>query len=142
MKKGHTYEINFQNKTVIITKAFEELATQFDNDEFKLLLEFEKMGLRIVRQKRKSRKPVSERKPLLTYKAMRDYLAYLDDGEEMTHDFDTLCASAKTRGDRLQYVNNWFFEQCPRYYEVPEMNEHGAIVHNPNPASRKLKAIA
>ena len=142
MKKGHIYEINFQNKTVIITKAFEEQATQFDSEAFKLLLEFEKMNLRVVHQKRKKRKSTSERKPLLTYKAMRSYLAFLDDGEEMTQDFDILCDSAKTRKHRQQYVNDWFFEQCPRYYEVPEMNEDGAIIHNPNPVSKKLKAIA
>ena len=87
MKRNHTYEINLINKTVVVSKKFMEKATQHGSKEFKLLDNFQKMGLRIINQTRtkKAAKPEEGKLPLLTYKMMRDYLAMLDDADDRFH---------------------------------------------------------
>ena len=92
MKHGHTYEINLINKTVVVSKKFMDMATQYGSDEFKLLDNFQKMGLRIINQTRTKKAAKPEEEKLLTYKMMRDYLAMLDDADDMLAMFDTLRA--------------------------------------------------
>ena len=63
MKRNHTYEIDLINKTVVVSKGFMEKATQYGSKEFKLLDNFQKMGLRIIHQTRtkKAAKPEEEK---------------------------------------------------------------------------------
>ena len=136
MKKMHSYEIDMTKNVVVVTKKFFEESTQLNTDEFKLLQQFRDLGLAIVVETRKPRtkkqKKEDSKKPLLTYKMMRAYIAALDVADELMDDFDTICESAKARGDRLVYVNNWFHEQCPNYYNVPTFNDDHKVVLDPN----------
>ena len=133
MKRNHTYEINLINKTVVVSKEFMEKATQYGSKEFKLLDNFQKMGLRIINQTRTKKAAKPEGDKLLTYKMMRDYLAMLDDAEDMLAMFDTLRAGYKSNAKRLEKMNEWFHNECPRYGAVPEFDNNYRIVHNPNP---------
>ena len=135
MKRNHTYEINLINKTVVVSKKFMEKATQYGSKEFKLLDNFQKMGLRIIHQTctKKAAKPEEEK--LLTYKMMRDYLAMLDDADDMLTMFDTLRAGYKSDAKRLVKMNEWFHAECPRYGSVPKFDNNFRITHDPNPVS-------
>lgn len=136
MKRNHTYEINYLNKVVTVTRKFMDAATQMNNNEFDLLTRFSDMGLHVLVENRKRRpKPQNGKLPLLTYKMMQDYITMLDDAEEMLKEFDSIRKSAKSRKDRYQYVNTWFRTTFPRYDAVPEFDEDYRIVHNPNPAA-------
>lgn len=136
MKRTHTYEINHAKKMVTVTRAFMEEATQYNSKEFKLMMQFERLGLRVVQQKRTVKPRTEESKPrLLTYKMMKAYIAMLDDAEDMMSEFETLCSSVKKCPDRLKKVNNWFRETFPNYDAVPEFDEEYRIVHNPNAAA-------
>ena len=142
MKRNHTYEINLINKTVVVSKGFMEKATQYGSKEFKLLDNFQKMGLRIINQTRtkKAAKPEDGKLPLLTYKMMRDYLAMLDDADDMLAMFDTLRAGYKSDAKRLKKMNEWFHAECPRYGAVPEFDDDYHIVRNPNPILTPIAA--
>ena len=142
MKHNHTYEINLINKTVVVSKKFMENATQYGSKEYKLLDNFQKMGLRIINQNRtkKAAKPEDGKQPLLTYKMMRDYLAMLDDSDDMLMMFDTLRTGYKSDAKRLEKMNEWFRAECPRYGSVPEFDDNFRIVHNPNPVITSIAA--
>jgi hypothetical protein len=139
MKKMHSYEIDMTKNVVVVTKKFFEESTQLNTDEFKLLQQFRDLGLAIVVETRKPRtkkqKKEDGKKPLLTYKMMHAYIAALDVADELMDDFDAICESAKARGDRLAYVNKWFHEQCPNYYNVPTFNDDHKVVLDPNKAA-------
>ena len=136
MKRCHTYEINHAKKIVTVTRAFMEEATQYNSKAFKLMMQFERLGLRIIQQKRTVKPRTEDSKPrLLTYKMMQDYIAMLDDADTMNGEFDTLCLAVKSCPDRLKKVNEWFRKQFPNYDAVPEFDEDYHIVHNPNPAA-------
>jgi len=140
MKRNHTYEINLIAKTVVVSKKFMENATQYGSKEYKLLDNFQKMGLRIINQTRtkKAAKPNEEK--LLTYKMMRDYLAMLDDADDMLTMFDTLREGYKSDAKRLVKMNEWFHAECPRYGAVPEFDDNYHIVRNPNPILTPIAA--
>ena len=140
MKRNHTYEIDLINKTVVVSKAFMDKATQYGSKEFKLLDNFQKMGLRIINQTRTKKAAKPEGNKLLTYKMMRDYLAMLDDADDMLTMFDTLRAGYKSDAKRLEKMNEWFRAECPRYGAVPEFDNNFRIVHNPNPVITSIAA--
>ena len=140
MKRNHTYEIDLINKTVVVSKAFMDKATQYGSKEFKLLDNFQKMGLRIINQTRTKKAAKPEGDKLLTYKMMRDYLAMLDDSDDMLAMFDTLRAGYKSDAKRLEKMNEWFRAECPRYGAVPEFDDNFRIVHNPNPVITSIAA--
>ncbi len=142
MKRNHTYEINLIAKTVVVSKVFMDKATQYGSKEFKLLDNFQKMGLRIINQTRtkKAAKPEEGKLPLLTYKMMRDYLAMLDDADDMLMMFDTLRKGYKSDANRLKKMNEWFYAECPRYGTVPEFDDNYHIVRNPNPVPASIAA--
>ena len=136
MKRTHSYEINHAKKMVTVTRKFLENATQYNSKEFKLMMQFERLGLRVVQQKRTVKPRTENSKPrLLTYQMMKDYIAMLDDAEEMKGDFETLCTSVKSCPDRLKKVNDWFRKTFPNYDAIPEFDEEYRIVHNPNVAA-------
>ena len=136
MKRTRVYEVNYFNKTVTVSRKFMDAATQIISDEFDLLTRFSDMGLRVLVENRKRHpKPKAGKLPLLTYKMMQDYIAMLDDSEDMLKEFDSIRESSKSRTDRTQYVNAWFRKTFPRYDDVPEFDEDYRIVHNPNPAA-------
>ena len=140
MKRNHTYEINLIAKTVVVSKVFMEKATQYGSKEFKLLDNFQKMGLRIIYQTRTKKAAKPEKEKLLTYKMMRDYLAMLDDADDMLTMFDTLRAGYKSDANRLKKMNDWFHAECPRYGAVPEFDDNYHIVRNPNPILTPIAA--
>ena len=71
---------------------------------------------------------------------MRDYLAMLDDAEDMLAMFDTLRAGYKSDAKRLAKMNEWFHAECPRYGAVPEFDDNYRIVRNPNPILTPIAA--
>ena len=136
MKRTRVYEVNYLNKTVTVSRKFMDAATQINSDEFDLLIRFSDMGLRVLVENRKRHpKPKAGKLPLLTYKMMRDYLAMLDDADDMLTMFDTLRAGYKSDAKRLVKMNEWFHAECPRYGSVPKFDNNFRITHDPNPVS-------
>ena len=141
MKRNQTYAIDHFTKTVVVTPKFMQNASQF-GDEYDLLQRFETSGLKI-RVKHRTRKKKPDGKPvLLTYKEMETYISMLDDADEMLVSFETLKESAKVRADRLAHVNRWFRKEFPHYDGIPEFDDDGKIVHNPNPSTSSMVLVS
>ncbi len=145
MKKFHSYKVCHERNTVIVTKAFMEKASQFNTTEFDLYRKFQEMGF-IIEMKTKSarkknnsplrplKKSDTEKKPLIPFVKMAQYISLLDDAEDMMDEFDDVRLCAQSQEHPRQYVNAWFRKQFPHYDEVPEFDEDNHIVHNPNVA--------
>ena len=140
MKRKHTYEIDLINKTVVVSKKFMDKATQYGSDEFELLDNFQRMGLRIINQTRTTKSKKEESKKLLSYQMMHNYLAMLDDADDMLREFETQRKCYASDNHRLKFINDWFRKECPNYGKVPEFDENYRIVHNPNPVITSIAA--
>ena len=141
MKRNQTYAIDHFTKTVVVTPGFLKKATQF-GDEYNLLQRFEAEGLTVHIKHRVRRKEESSKPVLLSYREMQTYISMLDDASEMMTLFVTLKESAKARPDRLSHVNQWFRKEFPQYDGIPEFDDEGKIVHNPNPYISALNQAA
>lgn len=141
MKRNHMYAIDHFTKTVIVTPGFMRKAAQF-GDEYDLLQRFESAGLKIQVKQRARRKKSTGKPVLLTYREMKTYISKLDDASEMLMSFKTLTESAKARPDRLAHVNKWFRKEFPCYDSLPEFDEEGKIVHNPNPCPSAMTLVS
>ena len=145
MKRSHNYEINHNTNTVVVTKRFMEAASQIDTKEYDLFQRFQDMGYRVVVEVRKTKKPsasplrklnhdAENRIPLIKFEKMARYIALLDDAEEMMDEFDEVRRVAQSQKSPRRYVNEWFRRTFPRYEDMPEFDDGGCVVHNPNPS--------
>lgn len=141
MKRNQLYAIDPLAKTVVVTRKFMDKATQF-GEEYNLLQRFEKAGLKLNVQQRPRRKKQDDKLVLLTYKEMTTYIALLDDATEMMTLFEATRESGKARPDRVAYVNNWFRKEFPHYDDIPEFDDDGKIIHNPNPIVSEIALVS
>ena len=145
MKRNHNYEINHNANSVTVTKRFMEAASQIDTKEYDLFQRFQDMGYRVVVEGRKAKKPsasplrklnrdAENKTPLIKFEKMARYIALLDDAEEMMDQFDDVRRLAQTQKSPRRFVNDWFRKTFPRYEDLPEYDDEGRVVHNPNPS--------
>ena len=126
-----TYKLDLMNKTLTITKAFEDAVNTGEGMEYDLYMKFQKEipGLKVVRRthktptkyKSKSGK-VSRCNPNknLTYKNMEDFILALPDSEELWAAFHCLRDSGNNiQTSKYATVRRWFLEQFPKYTESP-----------------------
>lgn len=141
MKRNQLYAIDPLAKTVVVTRKFMEKASQF-GEEYNLLQRFEKAGLKLSVKQPPRRKKQDSKPAMLTYAEMITYIAMLDDADEMMTQFDTTRESARVRPDRVAYVNNWFRKEFPHYDDIPEFDDDGKIIHNPNPIGPEIALVS
>ena len=140
MKNSKLYVVDVLSNTVVLTKKFLENASDIKSEEFKLYQEFKALGFTIVQKTRSAKrennsplrplnKPTEEKKPLIPFEKMAQYISMLDDAEEMMDEFDIVREIAKSEEHPRKYVNEWFREQFPAYGKVAKLDENHRIIH-------------
>jgi len=142
MKKDALYAVDVLTNTVVVTKKFLESANTMEGTEYELFVKFKAMGFNIVQKTRKSStpkketnsplrplKPVEEKKPLITFEKMAQYISLLDDADEMMDEFDLVRKLAKFDDHPRHYVNEWFREKFPDYGKIVKFDQNYRIIH-------------
>ncbi len=125
------YRLDLMNKTLTITKAFEDAVATGEGTEYELYMKFQKEipGLKVVRRthktpaKYKSKSGrVSHCNPSknLTYKNMEDFILAIPDSEELWAAFHCLRDGGNNiQTNKYATVRRWFMEQFPNYRKTP-----------------------
>jgi len=142
MKKDKTFSVDVLNNTVTVTKKFLEAVNTMEGAEYEQFLKFKEMGFNIVQRTRKAAsskkevnsplrplKPVEEKKPLITFEKMAQYISLLDDADEMMDEFDLVRKLAKFDDHPRHYVNEWFREKFPDYGKIVKFDQNYRIIH-------------
>lgn len=140
MKNSKLYVVDVLSNTVVLTKKFLENASDIKSEEFKLYQEFKTLGFTIVQKTRSAKKEnnsplrplnksTEEKKPLIPFEKMAQYISMLNDAEEMMDEFDIVREIAKSEEHPRKYVNEWFREQFPTYGKVAKLDENHRIIH-------------
>lgn len=118
------YRIDFATKTLTITKAFADAATNPNSDEYSLLTQFQKdfQGLRIVQRTHKSPKKANQFKNL-TYERMERFMNALPESEEKTKVLESYqflrYGAGSLQTNTYTTVRKWFEVQFPEYRSNP-----------------------
>ena len=126
--KNLQYKIDFLTNTITITKKFAEAASQMGNDEFTIMLELRKMGMRIqTKTVERSKGQCSH----LTYIKMQNYIACVANSDCYLADFETIRKASMGQSNPYQYVRSWFEQTFPNHAALPELDENRKIVVTP-----------
>ena len=122
MKKNASYEINFIEGKIILTKKFYKSASILNTPEYKELMALrnDNPGFTIeLREIKKKEGKQSYRN--LTYANMRNYIITLE-GEESENlkEFDKVLKLSKVQTGPYAYVKTWFLNKYPKYNEQLE----------------------
>lgn len=139
MKNVKLYAVDVLSNTVTVTKKFLDNASDIKSEEFKLYKEFKALGFTIIQKTRSAKKesnsplrplkPSEEKKPLIPFEKMAQYISLLDDADEMMDEFDVVRSIAKSEEHPRKYVNEWFREQFPNYGKIAKLDDNNRIVH-------------
>ena len=139
MKNVKLYAVDVLSNTVTVTKKFLYNASDIKSEEFKLYKEFKTLGFTIIQKTRSAKKesnsplrplkPSEEKKPLIPFEKMAQYISLLDDADEMMDEFDVVRSIAKSEEHPRKYVNEWFREQFPNYGKIAKLDDNNRIVH-------------
>lgn len=140
VKKEALYAVDVLTNTVVVTKKFLENARDIKSEEFELYQQFKTLGFTITQRTRSVKKennsplrplnkPTEEKKPLIPFEKMAQYISLLDDADEMMDEFDVVRSIAKSEEHPRKYVNEWFREQFPNYGKVAKLDDNNRIVH-------------
>lgn len=124
MKKN--YKINYANKTITITKAFNELAQNPENEEYKLLMQFRKelRDFSIIMSAPKSKKKTKK----ITYDKMVKYIACQKDSTILLKQFAEIRELSKSTPAPYNFVYKWFTSTFPSYDKLPEFDSNGNTI--------------
>lgn len=126
--KNPQYKIDFLTNTITITKKFAEAASQMGNDEFTIMLELRKMGMRIqTKTVERSKEQCSH----LTYIKMQNYIACVANSDCYLADFEAIRRASMGQSNPYQYVRSWFEQTFPNHAALPELDENRKIVVTP-----------
>lgn len=140
MKNVKLYAVDVLSNTVTVTKKFLDNASDIQSEEFNLYKEFKALGFTIIQKTRSAKKennsplrplnkPSEEKKPLIPFEKMAQYISLLDDADEMMDEFDVVRSIAKSEEHPRKYVNEWFREQFPNYGKIAKLDENNRIIH-------------
>lgn len=141
------FKFDFTTQTLIITKAFAEKASTPTNEEYKLLLQFQKdfPNLKIVRKTHKTPKKYTTKSgevyscnqyKNLTYANMEHFINALPNREELMEEYNNLrYGVGKVQTNTYAVVRDWFIQQFPDYRKNPlkyakEVNKNNEIEKN------------
>ena len=110
MKKANTYEIDFVNEQIIVSKAFLKASATLGTPEYDdiQLLRKENPTFRFVKREI-SRKPGKKAYRNLNYNNMREFII-AKEGEEsrMLSEFERVLRLSKSQSGPYAYVKKWF----------------------------------
>lgn len=124
------YKMNFNTRTLTITKEFAKKAMIPGTEESEILKHLQSIcpGLNISYKTRKPSITPNPRKGL-TFAKMERYIRLHDNASELLVAFSTVKAIGDTLSNKYNYVYNWFMTQFPDYGDIPEI-KNGKIVAN------------
>ena len=128
MKKNASYEINFIEGKIILTKKFYKSASILNTPEYKELMALrnDNPGFTIeLREIKKKEGKQSYRN--LTYANMRNYIITLE-GEESENlkEFDKVLKLSKVQTGPYAYVKTWFLKLYGDVFKSEEENSKNA----------------
>ena len=123
-----TLNVNIENQTIEMTKAFAKKASKYGSDEYKLLQEARKENpeCKVVVGVRKNTKKSANKSVYskLTYSFMRQYIESHDDEKKsiMTEFLELRAKTAKAEemlaeAESFQTIKKWFLKKFPVFEE-------------------------
>ena len=121
------YKLNLTDKTLTITKAFEDAVNTGEGDEYQILMKFQRdiPGLRIVRKTHKTpTKYINTSGEVtrcnqfknLTYERMERFIGGLSNSDEVMNAYTFIRENAsKVSTSPYAVVRKWFAAQFPNY---------------------------
>ena len=125
------YKLNLTDKTLTITKAFEDAVNTGEGDEYQILMKFQRdiPGLRIVRKTHKTpTKYINTSGEVtrcnqfknLTYERMERFIGGLSNSDEVMNAYTFIRENAsKVSTSPYAVVRKWFAAQFPNYRKDP-----------------------
>ena len=124
MNKKH-YEIKWETRKVIVTRAFVEKASQLGTDEFKTMMELQQLGMDIVVKGAPKRKGVHR----ATYNQMRAYISCLEDADRYLAEFEQTRIASLEKPNPYLHVVEWYEKTFPNHNAKPEYDENHYIIN-------------
>lgn len=117
MNHTKNYNINFTDKTIVITKKYAKEANDMASDAYKTLTKLRKdypdFTIVLKQIKKKEGKRTFRN---LTYDAMRLYIESMFGSEsEKAKELEERILLSETKDGRYAYVKSWFLENFPNY---------------------------
>ncbi len=138
MKKNHDYEINFTSKTITVTKAFLEKASQMNTPAYDTMKELLALNMTIVEREIKRKSP---KVPKWSYAEMRNYLMQVENSESWIADFEAL-QKAVAHGVVWSWFKSNFTPVDAKGRRItPKMNSDHKIIVMPAPNVPSAKEI-
>lgn len=130
------YTMNWQKKTITITKAFAEEALDPNSSASQIL-----QGARVVCPDIKivARTSTSKRRNEtkgLTYARMERYITVFEDCAEVYGEFLKVKQMSLSQCNPYLFVKDWFLDTFPNYGEMPEFIDGKLYINSP-----KLKVV-
>ena len=130
-KKNTGYKIDFVEKTLTITKEFDDKAQIIGSDEFKILMNLQNSipGLTVIRKTHSTPRKYTNKQgekfncnqfKNLTYKNMEGFINGLSNSEEYLKPYNFLknCGSLP-QTSRYTAIRKWFVAQFPEFRKNP-----------------------
>lgn len=127
-QKNKGYRIDYENRTIIVTKEFQSNASDMRRHEYRimktLLQDFP--GFEVARKEPgKKKSPASK----LTYEKMEQYISKQPNKEILLRDFSEVrfpghCLKPAPYG----VVRKWFTLNCPNYNKMTLFDDNGNII--------------
>ena len=130
MKKNNTYEIDFVNEQIIVSKAFLKASATLGTPEYDdiQLLRKENPTFKFVKREI-SRRPGKKAYRNLNYTNMREFII-AKEGEEsrMLSEFERVLRLSKSQSGSYAYVKKWFLHNFKdAFLNEAEQNEEIAL---------------
>lgn len=140
------YKMNFQKKTLVITKEFAARALNSPNSEEAMIMAQCRNlcpDLKIEYRTRKASSTPNKMKGM-TYKKMEEYIMLYDNSEELLNAFHLVKKLSMIQSNKYQYVYSWFTKQFPNYNDLPSFTNGKlyAAVYDPSKSDETLEAAA
>ena len=136
-QKNKGYRIDYENRTIIVTKEFQKNASDMRRHEYRIMKTLLKdfSDFEVARKEPRTKKSPA---PKLTYDKMLQYINRQPDKEILLRDFNEVrfpmdCLKPAPYG----VVRKWFILNCPNYNKMTPFDGNGNIIR-PEPKAAAL----
>lgn len=122
------YEINYNEKAIIVTKAFLKEAGVYNSEAYNIL-----KGLRAdlpnfeIKQREIKKNNNKKTYGKLTYQRMEEYIIFVEGNKtETLKEFETVKTMATFKASPYAYTKNWFLKKYKDFADEAEQEEQTA----------------
>ena len=122
------YEINYNEKAIIVTKAFLKEAGVYNSEAYNIL-----KGLRAdlpnfeIKQREIKKNSSKKTYGKLTYQRMEEYIIFVEGNKtETLKEFETVKTMATFKASPYAYTKNWFLKKYKDFADEAEQEEQTA----------------